>query len=203
MMQLTESISTSQMSTHADCQFFLIYKLKNFRKRVLHTKESLYQSIIDRILYKTTANFKVKIQDQPVNSVTFRFTDVIADWPVLHAEWKRVVIVTTWRRFLRLIGGIIDGWDELLQPAGYNILCVCCHSNFVVPVLSAHCWNLLFVILRLVVVYLPVLHNHVWARDAAFNKQVCAEREGTEMLFIFYNCIVPMLSSSSKIIIIM
>lgn len=56
--------------------------------------------------------------------------------------------------------------------------------------------------------------NHVWARDAAFNKQVCAEREGqnkgTEMLLIFYNGIVLSSSSSSskvpgssKIIIIM
>ncbi len=46
----------------------------------------------------------------------------------LHAEWKRVVIVTTWCRFLRLIGGMNC----------YNILCVCCQSNSVVPVLSAH-----------------------------------------------------------------
>ncbi len=109
-MQLTESISTSQISTHADCQFFLIYKLKNFRKRVLHTKESLYQSIIDRILYKTTANFKVKIQDQPVSSVTFRFTDVIADWPVLargvetRCHCNHVTQIPT-----------SDWWDELLQ----------------------------------------------------------------------------------------
>ncbi len=37
------------------------------------------------------------------------------------------------------------------------------------------------------------MYNHVWARDAAFNKHVCSEREGTEMIFIFYNCnvIVP------------
>lgn len=45
-----------------------------------------------------------------------------------------------------------------------------------------------FVILHLVVVYLHLIHN-VWSRGA-FNKQVCAEREGqdkgTEMLFVFF-----------------
>jgi len=65
-------------------------------------------------------------------------------------------------------------------------------QQYAVPVesrtFSALLESTVFIILHLVVVYLHLMHN-VRSRGA-FNKQICAEREGqnkgTEMLFVFY-----------------
>lgn len=82
-----------------------------------------------------------------------------------------------------------DWWDEVLQ----HPVCVCCHNNPWFPYFRTA--GIYFcVILHLAVVYLQLMHN-VWARGTAFNKQVCAEREGqnkgTEMRFVIYNIRVP------------